>query len=422
MQSCRNIANSQLQTDGRAHIPFVSARRRPDLTGTARFFGGLTQSSVGKPHLYCTLKDSNGEGVREETKTAPRIISAGFDHQGAPLDYSSLRDFVWDACVSTTGLQRDACPLYSILATVCCTTEAVAFWSTLSPKERIADLFFAGARYNFPPRFSQNNPLRATLPPSEPVAAAEKGPHPLLITHAHPRPHPLRDQRQAARCCCCCCYHRCCVRACVRAVPQQPAPPAAIFSKVNPSRETYGGDQKRMPRQPKPADLVLLPPSEHEAAGTGPRSSPIDLQGVDLSSLGGPFAPEADATGAATANSNSNNTSNSNSNSNSKPSPLHPSSSSSSPPLSPRLFDRGPSRNFFGNFKAKRSPPPVEEQQQQRTDTPGSNGAAAHGEELRPGTSSLSKVYHLRKAPGSTPELSLVAGGETHRKTSSERM
>ena len=41
-------------------------------------------------------------------------------------------------------------------------------------------------------------------------------------------------------------------------------------------------------------------------------------------------------------------------------------------------------------------------------------------EDYRPSSSSVSKIYHLRKNPGSTPELSLVGSRENVRKQSAE--
>jgi hypothetical protein len=45
---------------------------------------------------------------------------------------------------------------------------------------------------------------------------------------------------------------------------------------------------------------------------------------------------------------------------------------------------------------------------------------AKDDDELRPNSSSMQKIYHLRKNPGSTPELSLVGSKENVRKGSSE--
>lgn len=45
---------------------------------------------------------------------------------------------------------------------------------------------------------------------------------------------------------------------------------------------------------------------------------------------------------------------------------------------------------------------------------------AKDDEDVRPSSSSMSKIYHLRKNPGSTPELSLVGSKENVRLQSSE--
>ena len=82
--------------------------------------------------------------------------------------------------------------------------------------------------------------------------------------------------------------------------------------------------------------------------------------------------------------------------------PLHPSPPVS--PISPQLKSADPPPNFLGSFKS-------------RTNTDESLNDVRQGkeneEEYRPGTSSMSKIYHLRKNPGSTPELSLVGGADT---------
>ncbi|KAK5122442.1 hypothetical protein LTR85_004026 [Meristemomyces frigidus] len=130
-----------------------------------------------------------------------------------------------------------------------------------------------------------------------------------------------------------------------------------------------------MPRSPKPTDLTINLKSATETArnSLGPNSSPI---GVDLSSFGGDF------TGTLT----------------SLP-PLP-----SSPPTSPR-HQRDPSKNFLSNFKNRIVPEHEQQQGQIRQ-------VHDDDEAYRPGSSSMSKIYHLRKNPGSTPELSLVGSAE----------
>lgn len=150
-----------------------------------------------------------------------------------------------------------------------------------------------------------------------------------------------------------------------------------------------------MPRQPKPNELTILSKNQNGIT-PGPNSSPINLQGVDLSSFGGDFSQ---ASGSSERRS---------------PPLQHP----QSPPLSPRLFDRNGGRSFFGNFnKAKRTPTDLAAKE---LETAGRT--SPREEEAEPSASSISQVYHLRKAPGSTPELSLVTGAENVGKASLDGM
>jgi hypothetical protein len=150
-----------------------------------------------------------------------------------------------------------------------------------------------------------------------------------------------------------------------------------------------------MPRQAKPNELTLLSNTENGIT-PGPNSSPINLQGVDLSSFGGDFTQAPGSTERRS------------------PPLQHP----QSPPLSPRLFDRNGGRSFFGNFnKSKRTQTDLAAKEQESA-----GRTATREEEAEPSTSSISQVYHLRKAPGSTPELSLVPGAENVGKTSLDGM
>ncbi|KAI7693548.1 hypothetical protein KC353_g18475, partial [Hortaea werneckii] len=136
-----------------------------------------------------------------------------------------------------------------------------------------------------------------------------------------------------------------------------------------------------MPRHGKPAELTINLKSATDTSHTTsrPKSSPIE---VDLSSFGGDLgSPQQDHSGAK----------------------AH---SSSSPSSSPR-HNRDPSRNFLSNFKSKKAP--EQELEQPRTQV---RRAKEGDDEYRPGSSSMSKVYHLRNNPGSTPELSLVGSAD----------
>ena len=64
--------------------------------------------------------------------------------------------------------------------------------------------------------------------------------------------------------------------------------------------------RQTMPRQPKPADLTILSKPDN-GVPPGPNSSPINLQGVDLSSFGGIFEQTQQQQGQDNSSSNRNN-------------------------------------------------------------------------------------------------------------------
>ena len=145
-----------------------------------------------------------------------------------------------------------------------------------------------------------------------------------------------------------------------------------------------------MPRQSKskPAGLTINAKPELAKPKDGdspdPKSSPINLQGIDLSSFGGDIGPEF---------------------ANLPPLPQSP----LMPPPSPG-HKRDPSKTFVTNFKTR------DQEQRDR----GQIRQVKDDNEYRPGSSSMSKIYHLRKDPGSTPELSLVGSAENVSKQASE--
>lgn len=143
-----------------------------------------------------------------------------------------------------------------------------------------------------------------------------------------------------------------------------------------------------MPRSPRPDNLTINLKSATEAqqSSTGPHSSPIN---VDLLSFGGEFG-DFGASSAVT------------------PQPQITSLPPlpASPPASPR-FNREPSKNLLSNFKNKTQP------QREQLRSGGIRQVKDEEEAYRPGSSSMSKIYHLRKNPGSTPELSLVGSAES---------
>lgn len=143
-----------------------------------------------------------------------------------------------------------------------------------------------------------------------------------------------------------------------------------------------------MPRQSKPAELTL---QAQGGTHNAPNSSPINLEGVDLGSFGGGF--EHDIAAGLT--------------------PLPKDLPQS--PLSPRMThssSKEPSKGFLSSLKSR-----VASEQEQKKDT---RQAKDREDEYRPNTSSMSKIYHLRNNPGSTPELSLVGSNENMRKDSIE--
>ncbi|KAK5715605.1 hypothetical protein LTR15_010251 [Elasticomyces elasticus] len=138
-----------------------------------------------------------------------------------------------------------------------------------------------------------------------------------------------------------------------------------------------------MHRHQKPTNLTINSQSAIETAqsSSGPNSSPIHLEGVDLSSFGGELGGSALT---------------------SLP-PLP-----SSPPTSPG-HRRGQSKGILSTFKSR-----SHEQSQ-------SKGQIRHVKEendaQKSGSSSMAKVYQLKKGPGSTPELSLLGSAENVGKT-----
>ena len=146
-----------------------------------------------------------------------------------------------------------------------------------------------------------------------------------------------------------------------------------------------------MPRQSKskPAGLTINakpePAKTKDGDSPDPKSSPMNLSGIDLSSFGGDIGPEF---------------------ANLPPlpqSPLMP------PPPSPG-HKRDPSKPFATNFKTR----------EQESRDRGKVRQVKDDNDYRPGSSSMSKIYHLRKDPGSTPELSLVGSAENVSKQASE--
>lgn len=121
----------------------------------------------------------------------------------------------------------------------------------------------------------------------------------------------------------------------------------------------------------------------HDADRVRPISSPIALEGIDLSSIEGGIGGLS-----------------------------HHNALASSPPRSPR-HNRDPSKNSITDVMAGKTREPSRDRLKEQQDPRGQVQQGRDGEEYRPGSSSMSKIYHLRKAPGSTPELSLVGSAES---------
>lgn len=144
-----------------------------------------------------------------------------------------------------------------------------------------------------------------------------------------------------------------------------------------------------MPRPPKskPAELTInskVPQLTKSEGSPDPKSSPMNLEGIDLSSFGGDIGTDGVAL---------------------PPLPQ-------SPPIefSPGQQKLDASKAGAVGVKSRAiSEPEIKEPRTQIRQV-------KDDEEYRPGSSSVSKIYHLRKNPGSTPELSLVGSKENVQK------
>lgn len=143
------------------------------------------------------------------------------------------------------------------------------------------------------------------------------------------------------------------------------------------------------PAKTRPANLTINSKTDLLANRSEdtppPQSSPMNLEGIDLSSFGGDFSTPLISL---------------------PPLPQSPSTS-------PRI-NRDTSKTFLTNFKSR-----LTSEQDQRAEPP-QRRQVKDDDEYRPGSSSVSKIYHLRKNPGSTPELSLVGSAESDRKHSDD--
>ena len=149
-------------------------------------------------------------------------------------------------------------------------------------------------------------------------------------------------------------------------------------------------DVKTMPKHNNPKELTINLKSDRQGDNvpSRPTSSPIAIEGVDLSSIEGGVGL------------------------NSLP-PLP-----ASPPSSPPGHRRDPSKNILGTWRPSKSRDRAPmDQQEQRSQV---RQIKDDDDAYRQNSNSMSKIYHLRKNPGSTPELSLVGSAENVAKTSAE--
>lgn len=152
-----------------------------------------------------------------------------------------------------------------------------------------------------------------------------------------------------------------------------------------------------MPRHGNPKELTinLTAVDDRHAPRDRPVSSPIALEGVDLSSIDGGIGLTS-----------------------------LPALPASPPASSPSSRKTSASKSILSTFKS-RSREASEERSRERAlqEQQESKNQARRMQEQEgrvPENGSMSKVYHLRKAPGSTPELSLVSSADSAAKTQDE--
>ena len=141
-----------------------------------------------------------------------------------------------------------------------------------------------------------------------------------------------------------------------------------------------------MPRHANPKELTinLTAVDDRHAPRDRPVSSPIALEGIDLSSIDGGIGQSS-----------------------------LPALPASPPASSPSSRKTSASKSILSTFNKGTA---LQEQQEAKK-----QARRMQEQEGRvPETGSMSKVYHLRKAPGSTPELSLVSSAESVAKGQNE--
>ncbi|KAM0721868.1 hypothetical protein Q7P37_002793 [Cladosporium fusiforme] len=154
-----------------------------------------------------------------------------------------------------------------------------------------------------------------------------------------------------------------------------------------------------MPRHGNPKELTinLTAVDDRHAPPDRPISSPIALEGIDLSTIDGGVGltslPPLPAS----------------------PPDSSPSSRKTSAPKSILNTLKNRSREVSRERSRERS-----SQDRQRGDSKNQTRRMQEQEGRLPESSSMSKIYHLRKAPGSTPELSLVSSADSAAKGQNE--
>jgi hypothetical protein len=154
-----------------------------------------------------------------------------------------------------------------------------------------------------------------------------------------------------------------------------------------------------MPRHGNPKELTinLTAVDDRHAPRDRPTSSPIALEGIDLSSIDGGIGHSS----------------------------VLPALPASPPASSPSSRKTSASKSILSTFNKSQSrenssdrseETALQEQQESKN-----QARRMQEQEGRvPETGSMSKVYHLRKAAGSTPELSLVSSAESIAKGQNE--
>jgi hypothetical protein len=152
-----------------------------------------------------------------------------------------------------------------------------------------------------------------------------------------------------------------------------------------------------MPRHGNPKELTinLTAVDDRHAPRDRPTSSPIALEGIDLSSIDGGIGLTS-----------------------------LPALPASPPASSPSSRKTSASKSILSTLKSRSREASRERSKeralQQQQELKNQARRTQEQEGLVPESGSMSKVYHLRNTPGSTPELSLVSSAESVAKAQNE--